>query len=136
MNKKLRAEIKNKYDNKCSYCGCELADKFHVDHIKPKNNGGQDIIENYNPSCMSCNIRKSTYSIDEFREQLKRDIFQMNRDSAKYRLLKRFGLIKEPKIEVTFYFETRDDTELMNDDFPEQLQTDGGQELPELEEWD
>jgi len=100
-----RQAIKNKYNGLCAYCGIELSDRFHVDHIRSKRTGGKDEVDNYNPSCPSCNIRKGTATIELFRSELKRDLFQLNRDSAKFRLAVRYGLIALSSDEVIFYFE-------------------------------
>ena len=35
MTKKDRQIVFDKYNGKCSYCGCELTKGWHVDHIEP-----------------------------------------------------------------------------------------------------
>ena len=105
MNKELRNKIKNKFNGRCSYCGIKLKDKYHVDHVMAKNRGGENIEENYYPACISCNIRKSDYSIEEFREQLKYDIIQLRRDSSKFRMLERYNILNIDDTEIKFYFE-------------------------------
>ncbi|MDD2284719.1 MAG: hypothetical protein PHU98_06380 [Mariniphaga sp.] len=35
MDKKTRELIRNKYNNRCAYCGVELNSNFHVDEIVP-----------------------------------------------------------------------------------------------------
>ena len=100
-----RIKIKNKFNGRCAYCGEILKDRFHVDHIQSKRTGGLNVDDNYYPACQSCNIRKSTLSIEQFRKEIKRDIIQLRRDSAKFRTLERFGLIFENKIEIVFYYE-------------------------------
>ena len=86
MKKAERILVFNKYGGKCAYCGCELQKGWHVDHIQAIRRGdsdksiemmnkarntplvrGENSIENYNPSCRSCNIWKSTYSIENSR---------------------------------------------------------------------
>lgn len=68
-NKKTRNIIYNKYNGRCAYCGCKLDfENFSIDHIIPKWRKNDDDflsylniergkckIENYNPSCNSCN---------------------------------------------------------------------------------
>lgn len=64
----------------CAYCGVKLLSwhngmkdihpKMHLDHVYPKARGGLDIDTNYMPSCSTCNLKKSTLTIDDFREVL------------------------------------------------------------------
>lgn len=35
VSKKTREQIFNKYNGRCAYCGCELTNKWHVDHMEP-----------------------------------------------------------------------------------------------------
>lgn len=105
-----------KYGGKCAYCGCELNEKnFNVDHINPLFRGfnqsqlkvkkGTSKIENLNPSCYSCNCSKSSYTIEQWREQLELKTKRLIRDSSQFRIALRFGLIKEVKKNVIFYYE-------------------------------
>ena len=34
LNKKQREKLKQKYGGNCAYCGCELGNKWHADHIE------------------------------------------------------------------------------------------------------
>lgn len=102
---RLRKIVFEKYGGRCAYCGCKLKLRFCVDHIHSKHTGGNNKIENYNPSCFSCNSSKSTLSIEKWRKQLSHKIVQLNRDSSIYRAVKRFGLVKEINKNVVFYFE-------------------------------
>ena len=115
-NLKLRKIVFDKYSGKCAYCGCDLKTRFTIDHIQPKlrkmwyskKEPGSNKLENYNPCCQSCNSSKNTLTIEDWRTQIKHKIFMLNRDSSTYRLAKRFGLIKETGIDVTFYFESHE----------------------------
>ena len=115
MNKKTRDLVKSKYNNKCAYCGCELKKGWHVDHLEPivRNwlNGTcekpeNENLENYNPSCASCNIQKNSYTLEQFRENIKQFVNSLNQYSTQYKFAKKYGLVKETEIEVKFYFET------------------------------
>jgi len=104
-----RKAVYNKYGGHCAYCGEEIEFKaMQVDHIIAQDRGGSDDIENLNPACRSCNATKNTYSVEKFRTRLVEDVNRMRRDSSKFRILERFGLIKEVKKELKFYFEGKD----------------------------
>jgi hypothetical protein len=115
-----RKKVYGKYEGHCAYCGCELNIKdMQVDHIKPVYRtmseqakeswhitSGTDDIENLNPSCRSCNLRKGTFSVEKFRHALEMCHSRMMRDNANYRQLVRFGQIRLVNNgEITFYFE-------------------------------
>ncbi len=103
--------IFDKCNGYCAYCGTELQrNNFEVDHFDPiyRNDdhlGGNDTIENKMPECRPCNRAKKTYSIETWRKVIANKMTELNRDSAVYRMAKRFGLIKETKKPVEFYFE-------------------------------
>jgi CRISPR/Cas system Type II protein with McrA/HNH and RuvC-like nuclease domain len=64
------AEIWNKTKGKCFYCGKDLQDSnTHIDHFYPKAHGGRDIVENYVPSCRSCNLSKRDLDVLSFKEK-------------------------------------------------------------------
>jgi len=132
MNKKDRQATFEKYNGKCAYCGCELLKGWHVDHIEPivrnwingkcekphlKNN-----IENYNPSCSSCNIQKNSYSLEQFRSNIKQFVSSLNQYSTQYKFAKKYGLLKETDIEVKFYFETINNPMEETEPAPEQIE--------------
>lgn len=125
MKKTDRELIFNKYDGKCAYCGCELTKGWHADHIEPivrdfiynKNkqrfetngifrNPENENLQNYNPSCPSCNIQKNSYTLEQFRENIKQFVNSLNQYSTQYKFAKKYGLVSETDIEVKFHFET------------------------------
>ena len=116
MKKEHRDFVFNKYSGRCSYCGVELAKGWHVDHIEPivrdfKSKGTckkpeNENLQNYNPSCASCNIQKNSFTLEEFRRNIKHFVYSLNNYSTQYKFAKKYGLIKESDIEVKFYFET------------------------------
>lgn len=80
--KKTRLELYEKYNHRCGYCGCEIVYKdMQVDHLKPVYVHGEYLgdmdseqlndISNFIPACRQCNLYKSTFELEEFREQLK-----------------------------------------------------------------
>lgn len=83
MKKSDRDIIFSKYNGHCAYCGCELKKSWHVDHIKPIVRNSKwsrekgrfeqtgtcrkpenNVFENYNPSCASCNIQKNSFTVE------------------------------------------------------------------------
>ena len=103
---KKREIVFNKYVGHCAYCGEKITLKnFQVDHIVPKYRGGDSHIDNLNPSCRSCNRAKATFLIEEFRELIMRKVKTVRRSNANFTLLERYGVIKQIKTEVKFYFE-------------------------------
>jgi len=119
-----RELVFNKCNGKCAYCGCELSlYGFQIDHIAPKRRykvyggdcystryeygegSGSDDVENLFPCCQSCNSSKSDLSLENFRERVIDRVDRLNKYSSEYQIAKRFGLIKEEKIDVEFYFE-------------------------------
>jgi 5-methylcytosine-specific restriction endonuclease McrA len=115
MKKEERQIIFDKYNGKCAYCGCELTKGWHADHIEPivRNwrNGTcekpeNENLQNYNPSCPSCNIQKNSYTLEQFRENIKQFVNSLNQYSTQYKFAKKYGLVSENDIEVKFYFET------------------------------
>lgn len=124
MKKHERELIRNKYDNRCAYCGCELKKGWHTDHIEPivryfdwnRDKGRyeatgscrkpeNETLENYNPSCASCNIQKNSFTIEQFRDNIKQFVNSLNQYSTQYKFAKRYGLVCENDIKVEFYFE-------------------------------
>ena len=125
MKKSDRELVFKKYDGKCAYCGCELIKGWHADHIEPilrdfiynqnkqrfKTNGvfrnpENENLQNYNPSCPSCNIQKNSYTVEQFRENIKQFVNSLNQYSTQYKFAKKYGLVNETNIEIKFYFET------------------------------
>jgi len=115
MRKQDRELIYKKYQGRCAYCGCELPDRWHVDHIKPVVRNPRsgipelperDNYDNYNPSCPSCNIVKGSITLEQFREHISYFITSLNLYSTQYKFAKKYGLVQETGNPVVFYFET------------------------------
>lgn len=51
-----------RYDNCCLCCG--IQSKLTPDHIVPLSRGGSNAIDNIQPLCMGCNLKKGTKSTD------------------------------------------------------------------------
>ena len=114
-----RQEVYNKCDGHCAYCGKDITLKqMQVDHKEPlfrnctdkelewyKRTRGTDEMDNLLPSCARCNRWKSTYTIEEFREEISLQIQRLNNYSSNYRMVKDYNLIQETNNTVVFYYE-------------------------------
>jgi hypothetical protein len=62
---KEKSIVWTKTGGKCFYCQRELNpfEDFTVDHVIPISKGGQEVINNYVPSCRSCNSKKGNRNI-------------------------------------------------------------------------
>ena len=119
MKKKLREQVYNKHGGKCAYCGKSLLQsQMQVDHIKPLFRSwsdnelvyrglerGKNDADNLNPSCVRCNRWKATYTLEEFRIEIKAQLARVTRDSAGFRLALDYNQIKATDKPVLFYFE-------------------------------
>lgn len=114
-----RLLVHAKYDGRCAYCGTEITVKqMQVDHIEPHwhtvteeealrcgiKKGSHDV-ENLNPSCAGCNRWKSTWTLEQFRNQVQTSINRLTRDTPNFNLALDYGLIEIKPITVKFYFE-------------------------------
>ena len=111
LTKAQRAELREKFGGRCAYCGCELGDKWHADHVKPviRFDGKMlhqehDEIGNLVPACHPCNLHKHCNSLEDYR----RIIGDGRREflvSGKGKALVRMGLVKMKSDPVVFWFE-------------------------------
>ena len=112
-----RKTVHQMFGGHCAYCGEVLENEsgkhMHVDHIKPVYRniyaGGMDAPKNHNidnlyPSCVRCNLYKSTLSIEHFREWVKNSYHVLEKVTA-YRNAMRFGMIEVKEWDGLFYFE-------------------------------
>lgn len=64
----IRYEVLKRADGRCELCGVSKEEKaLEVDHIVPKNNGGEDSIDNYQALCYTCNANKRDTDDTDFR---------------------------------------------------------------------
>lgn len=99
--KEIRAEVKAMFGGYCAYCGVQLKKSFHVDHVIPVAAGGVDDICNYFPSCKHCNTFKNSFSLEQFREMLEKQIYKSGMIIAeRFEMIKIIGPVK-----VVFHFE-------------------------------
>lgn len=108
VSKTVRAQIYNKFNGHCAYCGRKLKkEEMTVDHIKPLNAGGTYELTNLNPACRCCNNYKSSMSLKKFRKYITKINETMARDSNVYAMALSYGMIvpQEKKV-IKFYYET------------------------------
>jgi len=64
----IRYQVLHRADGRCELCGISKVEKaLEVDHIKPKNAGGEDSIDNYQALCFTCNANKRDTDDTDFR---------------------------------------------------------------------
>lgn len=119
VKKEVRERVWLKYDKKCAYCGSDLEYKqMQIDHIQPywynateedckryKVTKGEHEESNFNPSCARCNRWKSTFSLEQFRNEIQQQVKRLNKYNSNYRLALDYKLITEEIKNVQFYFE-------------------------------
>lgn len=65
----IKYEVLKRAHFRCELCGCMDSEKaLEVDHIVPKNHGGEDSINNYQALCYSCNASKRDKDNTDFRD--------------------------------------------------------------------
>lgn len=115
MSKIDRQKIREMFDGRCAYCGTEMGEKFHMDHVEPIYRTGlleercrrpqNDRQENIFPSCAPCNLYKGGFPLEYWRTLIGRLPDTLSRCQASFRHAVRFGLIHIASTEVTFHFE-------------------------------
>jgi hypothetical protein len=123
LTKAERAALREKFGGRCAYCGCELGEKWHADHIEPvdrelKHIPGRgfvttgklhkpqnDTLANMNPACAPCNLDKHALSLDSWRELMQGSNAVLMRDVSTFRRAVRYGLVTLNATPIVFYFE-------------------------------
>lgn len=115
LTKKQREELRMKFGGRCAYCGVELSNKFHADHVEAVrrniSNGyamdlpQNDNIDNLVPACAPCNLYKMCDTVEGFRKRIATQVDVTRRASRSYRFAEAFGLIKVTNSSVVFWFE-------------------------------
>jgi diadenosine tetraphosphate (Ap4A) HIT family hydrolase len=83
----VRYEVLKRAKGRCQLCGIPASVKFlHVDHIRPRNKGGDTRIENFQALCYTCNSQKMDKDDTDFREW--DSIYEKKEDSCPFCNLK------------------------------------------------
>lgn len=62
-------DIRNQYlsqNGRCFYCGIDVGNGYHVDHVVPLSRGGSNSPENIVIACEPCNRSKHARSVEDF----------------------------------------------------------------------
>jgi 5-methylcytosine-specific restriction endonuclease McrA len=129
LTQKQRKAVWDKSGGLCWYCGVPLPEKgWHADHFHPviresvyqsQGHGtGKmvatgsmlrahlDTLENMVPSCAPCNLFKSTYDVEFFRQEIAAQIDRCWAASSGFRIAVRLDQIEcKPEQPVVFWFE-------------------------------
>lgn len=57
----FQRRVRLRAGNRCEYCGIPQAGQeasFHVDHVRPRRDGGPTTLDNLALACVSCSLRK------------------------------------------------------------------------------
>ena len=113
LSKIQRNELKGKFGGHCAYCGDQLGDKWHADHIEAIRRNGDGTcknpqnnrLDNFNPACAPCNINKKSLPLEAWRRQIKNYENSLIKFHNIFNHAKRFGLVEFTDQPVIFYFE-------------------------------
>jgi hypothetical protein len=128
LTKAERERVRAMYGGRCAYCGCDLPQRWHADHVEPvvrndwlpppqyahmvgmatpspMQRPENDRIGNMRPACPQCNISKGSMSLETWRKWLAGHLRSLNQHHSIYRLCKAFGLLVETGAAIRFYFE-------------------------------
>lgn len=129
LSKSERAAVRAKFRGCCAYCGNELPEKWHADHLKPvlrklDIKGGKIVasdsechhperhsLANVMPACPPCNLSKGRMDIETWRQWLSGHVRSLNLYHPIYRMAKTYGLVQETDSEVVFFFERQQDAQ-------------------------
>ncbi|MCF3107294.1 HNH endonuclease [Niabella sp. CC-SYL272] len=135
MKKGDRKKVFEKYGGRCAYCGCELGDKWQVDHaiskcywfyVNSSDPEGVNHIDNLKPACVPCNHYKRSQCVDDingghngfrsymlsFHKRLARLPKKTGLERTRRRIAymnviaEKYGITPEKPFNGVFYFET------------------------------
>jgi len=109
-----RSLIHDKFGGRCAYCGHKICIKdMQIDHLWPQflahrqpeldNNRSENLM----PACRKCNHYKKSLLIEEFREELSKQVERLMKNAQFDRAL-RFGQVEIKETPIKFFFEKED----------------------------
>ena len=115
--KAQREALKARFGGRCAYCGSELGNKWHADHMESvyrlpdgtMENPEHNTIDNMMPACVPCNLHKHGLTLEEWREYLQRSADILRRATSTFRAAERFGVITVNDGPIKFFFEKQRD---------------------------
>jgi len=100
-----RQKIYEKCNGRCAYCGDELTKGWHKDHMNPIVRNSEwnrekgrfksvgtyrkpenEDFDNLYPACAKCNIQKNSFTVEQFRENIKQFVNSLNQYSTQCEL--------------------------------------------------
>ena len=98
----IKYEVLKRAHFRCELCGCMDSEKaLEVDHIVPKNLGGEDSINNYQALCYSCNSMKRDHDNTDFRNiEMK---YSHREDNCIFCKIERKRIIEENNLAYLIY---------------------------------
>ncbi len=135
LSKAQREQVRMMFGGKCAYCGCDLPEKWHADHVEAIERGGgwvrvpnekapmgydykyegngtlgkpqNDVFDNIFPACIKCNILKGMSNVEQFRSSLSYMAYNIPRIKTYSHVhhLIRFGKLSIDTSPVVFWFE-------------------------------
>ena len=108
LTKVQRQALREKFGGRCAYCGGQLGERWHADHIQPvvRNDWLEESRPpDYHPACAPCNIDKSSLSLENWRLLIQRSADVLTRDVSTFRRAVRYGLVEIKAPAVEFFFE-------------------------------
>lgn len=79
---------------------------MQVDHFAPYYLFGDNIqLSNLMPACRQCNFRKSSLTIEKFRQELQLTADRLRRDNFMFRLAEKYNIVQVSDSPIQFYYE-------------------------------
>lgn len=107
--RETREMVYKKFEGHCAYCGTPINRlEMQVDHVTALHRGGTNDLSNLMPACRPCNYYKGTMTIEEFREELGKLTWRLERTSFIYRMAESYCRFIRNVAPIKFYFEIKE----------------------------
>jgi ATP adenylyltransferase len=98
----IRYKVLSRASGRCELCGISSKEKaLEVDHIVPKNLGGEDSVNNYQALCYTCNANKRDSDSTDFRGL--ENFYRFRSESCTFCQLDSSRIIEENNLAIAFY---------------------------------